>query len=326
MSQERKRVMDQFRTVLSAAIHLKGKFDTKEPASVISPSFELFLRDVEYLRKLVPEEIMEAGHLSRHIAWINKRLNENSPEQCYSDICDICFNDIFFIQDGYLNSVKDIEEEISDEVGIISKQIQLLNESDCNPTTWIYTTERLVRKIFPSDNINLVKQRSIRPDLPFTHNEKKGFINLLKGLILEIELSRKNVLPLDKWTKIHPEIAKVSKSRFETDHYGDATEAAFKEVNDIIKKAYLKKTEKEEDGDSLMRRSFSPGNPVFLLADLSTESGRNIQQGYMEIFAGSMKGIRNPKAHANMDVHPEESWEMIMLASHLMRMWDKYNA
>lgn len=132
------------------------------------------------------------------------------------------------------------------------------------------------------------------------------------------------------WSMINIHIEKVAKNRFENGHYADAVEASFKEINDIVKKQYRNKKGSEEDGDSLMRKAFTSTQnneytPVFKLADNSTESGRNIQQGYMEIFAGSIKGIRNPKAHANHNIIHEEAWEMIVLASHLMRMWGKYN-
>ena len=132
------------------------------------------------------------------------------------------------------------------------------------------------------------------------------------------------------WQNIHPVIQQIANPRFESYHFADAVEASFKEINDIIKKAYINKKGMEEDGDSLMRKAFSTSKnnnytPLFSLADNSTESGRNIQQGYMDIFAGSMKGIRNPKAHANIDVGPDEAWEMLVLASHLMRIWEKYN-
>lgn len=132
------------------------------------------------------------------------------------------------------------------------------------------------------------------------------------------------------WQNIHVTIKNVAKSRFETSHFADAVEASFKEINDIVKRAYLGLTNKEVDGVKLMRLVFTSSannnfEPIFKLADNTTETGRNIQQGYMDIFGGAMAGIRNPKAHANMDVHPDESWEIIVLASHLMRMWEKFN-
>lgn len=132
------------------------------------------------------------------------------------------------------------------------------------------------------------------------------------------------------WQNIHTLIQRIAKPRFESYHFADAVEASFKEINDIVKKAYFLKAQEEEDGDRLMRKAFTSSNnnnfvPHFYLADNGNESGRNIQQGYMDIFAGSMKGIRNPKAHANLNVNPDEAWEMIVLASHLMRMWEKHN-
>jgi uncharacterized protein (TIGR02391 family) len=127
----------------------------------------------------------------------------------------------------------------------------------------------------------------------------------------------------DIWTSIHPSIRLLAEPRFESKHFADGVEAAFKEVNDIIKKAYKLKTGQEEDGDALMRKAFSVNNPVFKFSPNVSQSDKSIQQGYMDMFAGAMKGIRNPKAHANLNVHPDEAWEMIVIASHFMRMWDK---
>jgi uncharacterized protein (TIGR02391 family) len=132
------------------------------------------------------------------------------------------------------------------------------------------------------------------------------------------------------WNSIHPIILKVAKKRFENGHYSDSVEASFKEINDNIKKHYKKLTNIEMDGMTLMRKVFSSSqnnnfNPVFPLADNSTESGKNIQLGYMEIFAGSMQGIRNPKAHENININPDEAWELVILASHLIKMYKKNN-
>jgi len=132
------------------------------------------------------------------------------------------------------------------------------------------------------------------------------------------------------WDLIHPIINRVARSRFESQHFADAVEASFKEVNNIIKKQYYSKSNEEEDGDKLMRKAFSTSQnnnftPIFPLADNSNESGRSIQQGYMDIFAGSMKGIRNPKAHSNITIGADEAWEKLVLASHLIKTYKKWN-
>lgn len=136
--------------------------------------------------------------------------------------------------------------------------------------------------------------------------------------------------PERNWQSIHEAVRQVAHSRFETGHYADAVEAAFKEINKIVKHAYKQLMGKEKDGDALMREAFTctPNNnhtPHLRLTerDLASDSGRNVQQGYMDLFAGAMRGIRNPKAHDNITIDAAEAWEMVVFGSHLMRMWDR---
>jgi uncharacterized protein (TIGR02391 family) len=126
----------------------------------------------------------------------------------------------------------------------------------------------------------------------------------------------------DFWINIHQSIRTVCQSKFEDRHYADSVESAFKEVNDIVKKEYRTISGKELDGANLMRTVFSPKDPIFRLAE-DSDTGRSIQQGYMDLFAGSIQGIRNPKAHANMKIDAIDAWEKIVLASHLLKMWEK---
>jgi uncharacterized protein (TIGR02391 family) len=127
----------------------------------------------------------------------------------------------------------------------------------------------------------------------------------------------------DFWSHLHPEVQEHSKSRFDSGHFADAVEAVLKHINSKIKNLVLRKTTNELDGASLMRTAFSPNNPVILLEDLSTESGRNIQQGYMDIFAGTMTGIRNPKAHANIQIDSKRAMHFFFLASLLLYVIDE---
>jgi uncharacterized protein (TIGR02391 family) len=128
--------------------------------------------------------------------------------------------------------------------------------------------------------------------------------------------------PADFWSLIHPEIVKVTKTRFESGHYADCAEAAMKYINTVVKRIVKVQTGNELDGASLMRTAFSVKNPVIAIDDLSTNDGQSIQQGYMDIFAGAMTGIRNPKAHGIVTIGPERATHFIFLGSLLMDTLD----
>ena len=120
------------------------------------------------------------------------------------------------------------------------------------------------------------------------------------------------------WDNIHPQIISIAKGRFDDGHYADAVEAAFKEINTRVKKIYRDRTSVEKDGAKLMQAAFSIQNPIIRLGDTSTETGANIQQGYMEMFVGAMIGIRNPQAHNNLLVSKDKAIRKLHFASMLM--------
>jgi uncharacterized protein (TIGR02391 family) len=117
------------------------------------------------------------------------------------------------------------------------------------------------------------------------------------------------------WDLLHPKVVEVAKSRFESGHLADAVEAALKKLNHVVKTIVRDRVQGEYDGADLMNRAFSLSNPVLKLSPLDTESGRSIQQGYMQIFAGVMTGIRNPKAHSNIEIDPNRAVHLLFLAS-----------
>jgi uncharacterized protein (TIGR02391 family) len=122
---------------------------------------------------------------------------------------------------------------------------------------------------------------------------------------------------------IHPAVVAEAKTRFDAGHYADSAEAALKIVNARVKQAWRGSGSDERDGKSLTLAAFSVSHPVIRFGDLSTESGRNIQEGYMHLFAGAMQGIRNPKAHDNLTIAPERALHFLVLASLLMFKLDE---
>jgi uncharacterized protein (TIGR02391 family) len=153
--------------------------------------------------------------------------------------------------------------------------------------------------------------------------------SLIEQLETEIGLETPKPLPCAGpqelfWSLLHPSVVATARTRFEAGHYADSVEAALKELNTRVKELVRKKTGNEFDGAPLMQKAFSPNPPVLItLDDLSTESGRNIQQGYMQIFAGAMIGIRNPKAHANLSITKERAIHFLFLASLLFNTLDE---
>ncbi len=126
----------------------------------------------------------------------------------------------------------------------------------------------------------------------------------------------------DLWWVLHPLVGKVAETRL-GEHNADAVEAALKEVNKRVKTHVREKSGKELDGAELMYYAFSPKAPIIVLGDLATLDGRNIQQGYMQIFSGAMTGIRNPKAHDNLEVDRRRALHHLFLASLLMWKLDE---
>jgi len=125
------------------------------------------------------------------------------------------------------------------------------------------------------------------------------------------------------WQFVHPRIAGLARPRFEAGFFGDAVEVPYKETNDVVKQIVTDSNGQERDGANLMYTAFSVENPVIQLTTLETETDRNIQQGYMHIMAGSMTGIRNPKAHGNLVPSRSITLHLICLASLLMRKIDE---
>jgi uncharacterized protein (TIGR02391 family) len=213
-----------------------------------------------------------------------------------------------------------------------------LNESAVD--TWTTTCIKYIAETFGEGSSHLytfigpVRIRPSRGDYYDNYAEQEDAeklqkrINVLESLIelIDTEIGFATTATKreeDFWSLLHPAVTQIARPRFEAGHYADAVEAVLKDLNSKIKTYVCKATGQEFDGSDLMQRAFSPNAPIIRLADLSTEDGRNIQKGYMQIFAGTMTGIRNPKAHSNVAINAQRALHHLHLVSLLAFIFDE---
>lgn len=141
-------------------------------------------------------------------------------------------------------------------------------------------------------------------------------------ILLDVAKERERVAPTipknDIWALIHPDLEEQAKKRIDNGLYADAVEFACKELNAKVREIVKAKTGEELDGAKLMQRAFSVDNPVIFLTKGKGQSDQDTQKGYMQIFAGVMTGIRNPKAHDNEVISREDALRKLILISMLM--------
>ena len=128
---------------------------------------------------------------------------------------------------------------------------------------------------------------------------------------------------LDRYDRFitHDSLRSSTRTLFAGSHFARSVEEALKCLNNAVKE---KSRLKDLDGDALMRTAFSPANPVLRLNQLKTKSEKDEQRGYMDLYAGVMGGVRNPRAHEHLlQDTSEDALELLGIANHLMRKLEK---
>jgi uncharacterized protein (TIGR02391 family) len=119
---------------------------------------------------------------------------------------------------------------------------------------------------------------------------------------------------------LHPIVQQAANRYIEMDALEVAIFEAFKAVNNRVREL----SNLPLDGSELMSKAFQDVDPPIRLADLSTDTGRNIQAGFRFLFMGAVRGIRNPDAHELFKpLDEEDAIERLALASMLMRRLDE---
>ena len=113
------------------------------------------------------------------------------------------------------------------------------------------------------------------------------------------------------------DLSRLTRPLFADGHYAVSVERAFIYVENLVK---TRSGLSDKYGAKLMRTVFSANDPLIALNTRTKDSDRDEQIGYMDIFAGSMTGIRNPRAHeSDWSDSAEEALELLVMANHLVR-------
>lgn len=115
---------------------------------------------------------------------------------------------------------------------------------------------------------------------------------------------------------LHPAIHEHSFQHYLNGHYREAVLNSIVAVFDLIRE----RTGLDLDGANLATEAFSLDRARLILSEIKSESGKNDQKGFMQIFSGAYLGIRNPKAHSLVhDLDKTKAAQYLVFASLLAR-------
>ena len=237
-------------------------------------------------------------------------------------------NELYFFDLG-VNSTSNIAKKIDEVISTFKRIVYTRGNINFTDVTFNHVKNYLMEIIIENELENTLEWKSICDIIMIGSNEvfdeKK-----LSVLVINLEKIKQCYLIKDREEKytefilnhLHQRIRKVSIHQFQNRCYADSVENACKDINERLKAIYKKENGIELDGDSLFTSIFSPNNPIIKLEDISTQSGKNVQKGYMLICQGMWSAIRDPKAHKNIDITKEDALEKLFLMSLIMHKID----
>jgi uncharacterized protein (TIGR02391 family) len=135
------------------------------------------------------------------------------------------------------------------------------------------------------------------------------------GVVVPIERSEPTVVSLYDELITDTTLRKKTEKLFKDGHHARAVEEAYKLIDNAVKR----RSGVDDTGAKLMNAVFSPDNPRLRLNAGVSASEKDEQRGYMQIFAGIMTGVRNPRAHeSDWEDTEQRALQLIVFANHLL--------
>jgi uncharacterized protein (TIGR02391 family) len=125
---------------------------------------------------------------------------------------------------------------------------------------------------------------------------------------------RGRILPRDM---LHPTVLQASSSSFQQGKYDTAVFEAFKRVEVAVREAG--KFTEADYGTVMMAKAFAPDEGA--LGPLSSDKSLIAERRALrELFVGAIGSYKNPHSHRDVALTAEDAVEMLVLASHLLRI------
>ena len=181
---------------------------------------------------------------------------------------------------------------------------------------------RVMRSSFITGSRSGLDIAEVRKGYSLGLNEARMRINTIRKWFNEVledasKIPPGRVVHAFRDLDIHPEIAKAAAKLVENGHYANAVEDACKALDALVQ---MRSGVTNATGTKLMELVFSPNKPILKVADVSTVTGHDEQEGMMFMFKGAMLGLRNPRAHSLRTDDAERAIEYIAFLSMLAKV------
>lgn len=222
-----------------------------------------------------------------------------------------------------------ISLEPDDLAGVVLEYLNSAGENSSDLNRYNFGLPHIV-KDFPAENRKAISEALMEG---WIWLEREGLIAPRPGLNTDgnwVFITRrgrqiKNRCDLESYNNsnllprrlLHPVIAQKVWSAFIRGEYDTAVFQAFKEVEiSVRERGNFQQT---DIGVPLMRRAFDSKNGP--LIDRNLPDAEN--EALSHLFAGAIGSYKNPQSHRNVSISdPTEAVEMIILASHLLKIID----